>query len=207
MKKFKYYYVYQIRNLINNKVYVGAHQTDNLEDGYMGSGIQITRAIKKYGLDNFQKIILKFFDTAEAMFGEEAEIVDRDFVLREDTYNLCEGGYGGQWSVGRVENGLKNARESLFIYSEEAKEKVRQYNMSEKALAHRRSVASLGNKASRTKEAITKKKATMRQNKHSQGKKNSQFGTMWITDGTSNRKIGKNEQVPEGWKRGRRIKK
>ena len=35
------------------------------------------------------------------------------------------------------------------------------------------------------------------------GDKNTQFGTMWITDGTHNRKIPKSELVPPGWTRGR----
>lgn len=35
------------------------------------------------------------------------------------------------------------------------------------------------------------------------GSKNSQFGTMWITDGTSNKKVQKNSTIPEGWRKGR----
>lgn len=40
---------------------------------------------------------------------------------------------------------------------------------------------------------------------HQQGKKNSQFGTMWITDGVNNRKIKKNDLVPEGYWKGRTL--
>ena len=35
------------------------------------------------------------------------------------------------------------------------------------------------------------------------GEKNSQFGTMWISDGVTNRKIKKNETIPPGWQKGR----
>ena len=35
---------------------------------------------------------------------------------------------------------------------------------------------------------------------------NSQFGTCWITNGSSNMKINKNESIPEGWSLGRKIK-
>ena len=45
----KYYYLYKITNLINNKFYIGVHETDNINDGYMGSGRAIRAAIEKYG--------------------------------------------------------------------------------------------------------------------------------------------------------------
>ena len=35
------------------------------------------------------------------------------------------------------------------------------------------------------------------------GSGNSQYGTMWITDGNNNKKIKKDQKIPENWTKGR----
>jgi len=82
------YCVYKITNKVNQKIYVGCHKTDDLDDGYMGSGKPIKRAIEKYGIDNFKKEILKIFDNQKDAEEYEAQLVNKDFTLREDTYDV-----------------------------------------------------------------------------------------------------------------------
>ena len=67
----RYNYFYKITNLVNQNFYYGIHSTDNLEDGYMGSGTLLHRAFKQYGVENFQKDIIKFFDTREDLANYE----------------------------------------------------------------------------------------------------------------------------------------
>jgi hypothetical protein len=90
-----YYTVYKITNIKNGNIYVGVHRTTDLNDAYMGSGGQIKKAIKLYGLANFKKEYIAIFDNAEEMFNMESEIVNVHFTKRKDTYNVCPGGVKG----------------------------------------------------------------------------------------------------------------
>lgn len=90
----KYYTIYQTTNLINNKIYIGLHTTENLNDSYLGSGIFLKKAIQKYGRENFKKEILFVFDNKKDMITKEKELVTETFVVRKDTYNMSKGGYG-----------------------------------------------------------------------------------------------------------------
>ncbi len=62
-----HYIVYQTTNLIDRKVYRGKHQTEILDDGYLGSGKHLQRAIAKHGIENFQREILYQFDNENEM--------------------------------------------------------------------------------------------------------------------------------------------
>ena len=93
----KHYLVYQITNLVNDKIYIGIHSTDDVDDGYMGSGRLMKLAIKTYGIRNFKKEILFDFDNPEEMILKESELVDRKFIARKDVYNIILGGVG--WNV------------------------------------------------------------------------------------------------------------
>ena len=87
-----YHYIYKITNLINGKIYIGQHTTSNLDDGYMGSGKILIRAIKKYGVGNFRKEIQGFYEDIDELNYMERLFVDQTFVDRCDTYNLTLGG-------------------------------------------------------------------------------------------------------------------
>ena len=87
-----FFIIYETTNLINGKIYRGCHKTDNLDDGYLGSGGNLIKAIKKYGKDNFERTILHYCNSLEEMIAKEAECVNEEFVKRIDTYNQQTGG-------------------------------------------------------------------------------------------------------------------
>ncbi|MBQ4479153.1 MAG: GIY-YIG nuclease family protein [Victivallales bacterium] len=88
----KFYYFYKITNRINGKFYFGVHGTDNLEDGYMGSGVALKRAYIKYGIENFSKEILAFFSNADEMYSFEEYFVNDSLVADHNCYNMVKGG-------------------------------------------------------------------------------------------------------------------
>ena len=98
-KQKKYYLIYQITNNLNHKIYIGKHVTNKLDDDYFGSGIRLQKAIKKYGPENFTKTILIVLYNEDEMNLLEKMVVNENFLKRDDVYNLCEGGQGGDtWS-------------------------------------------------------------------------------------------------------------
>ena len=86
---------YKIENNLNGCFYYGVHKTNDPSDGYMGSGVRICNAIKKYGKENFTKNVLKYFDTYEQALEYEAEFVNETLLQDPSCYNLITGGRGG----------------------------------------------------------------------------------------------------------------
>lgn len=72
---FKNHIIYKITNIKTGKIYAGYHQTNDINDGYIGSGKSIKKAIEKYGIESFKKEILKIFKTKE-----EAEKYKNSFI-------------------------------------------------------------------------------------------------------------------------------
>ena len=100
------YIVYQTVCKVNNKIYIGVHSTESdYFDGYIGNGVSIYRpatymnpktrfqyAVKKYGIKNFIRTTIREFDNEKDAYKLEEELVNKDFLKREDVYNLALGG-------------------------------------------------------------------------------------------------------------------
>lgn len=75
-----FYLVYKIIQLSTHREYIGQHQTDNLNDGYMGSGTLIAPAVEANPTD-FVKTILWYCDSADEMNELEAALVTEEYLL------------------------------------------------------------------------------------------------------------------------------
>jgi hypothetical protein len=213
------HYVYMVENLINEKIYIGKHTTDDLDDGYMGSGKILTRAIAKHGLENFRKTILSFFDTEEHAYEFEKSLVTKEFVMREDTYNLTCGGSGSWYAMNSNEEARKekNKRAAQLGFLQCWNDEVFRQRASKRATDLWKKLWKEGklkhcdwtgkNHSLETREKMSK---THQENQHQLGDKNSQFGTCWVhnIEQKSCKKIKLEElqfHLDNGWIKGRKM--
>ena len=204
--------VYKTICLPTGKYYIGKHQTEDPNDDYLGSGKILQRAINKYGKENFRKDVLFIFETEEEMNEKEAELVDpRD----PKSMNLCPGGQGGFGYINK--NRFQHTSEAI---------KKRMASRS-KNINWLKSVREIGRKQLKKIEHIRKRvlkekypngvwygkthtqeskdKIGKANSEKQRGSNNSQFGSIWITNGKENRKIKKDENIPIGWNKGRKL--
>jgi len=85
--------IYKTTNLINEKIYIGQDSRNNQD--YLGSGVLINRAIKKYGKENFKKEVICECSSKGELNKKEIywikTLKSRDSKIG---YNLTDGGDG-----------------------------------------------------------------------------------------------------------------
>ena len=211
-----FYTVYKITNKVNGKIYIGVHKTSDLNDGYMGSGKLIKAAIEKYGIENFDREYLKVFDNPEDMFNMESELVNEEFVSRDDTYNLKIGGEGG-WdhiNSNKLNGYSTNKANQVWLIKLENDKAFK-----DSLIEHLTIISAIGvNKCkelypcgtffTRTHSDETKAKMSEKA-KLRVGEKNSSYGSVWIMNYETHesKKIKKTDEIPAGWIKGRKLNK
>jgi hypothetical protein len=217
-----FYYLYKITNTVNNKIYIGVHQTEDIDDGYMGSGKILTAAIKKYGIENFTKEILEVFNDAQSMFNREKEIVTEDFVARDDVYNIKVGGFGG-WDyvnrmnlrvpIGLTEQGRQKcsqagqrSRDQKFGLFSLSKEELEAASLKGRSKVLEKYPQGTFKGRLHTEESKNKIKQSIKGKQV--GERNSQFGKRWIhnLEIKKSMKIAKSDPLPPGWHEGRKMR-
>ena len=185
------------------------HSTDNLEDGYIGSGKQLWRSVNKHGKENHVTEILETLPDRSSLREREKEIVNEEFLKDKLCMNLMTGGHGGFISEEHYDKMKSLSKEYMKNRwkDEEYRKRASAQNSINAKKNHAKGILKApdwtGKKHS--KETILK----MKESKigHGAGSTNSQFGKCWITNGIESNKIMKGDQIPEGWRLGRTIKK
>lgn len=114
MKEKKYNYLYKVTCKIDDSVYIGVHSTNNLNDGYKGSGTLLKRKIEKHGWDNFTKEILSHYETRKEVLAAEAAHVNHAFLKLEHVMNLVAGGGGWQTPLAGKAKRIYTQREKKY---------------------------------------------------------------------------------------------
>ena len=211
-----FHIIYKITNLVNDKIYIGAHSTNDIDDNYMGSGHALRNAQKKYGIENFTKEILHVFDSSDEMYHKEAEIVTESFCDRKDNYNVRVGGIGG-WNhyLGTEQhkksssNGGKSSAKILkeFIKEQKANNTEWWQNRLKKIIETNQKNTERG-VLNGWKNYTDEERETRRQNlsQMQQGSNNCQYGRYWISHPETKevKRINSDESIPEGWVRGKK---
>jgi hypothetical protein len=120
-------YIYKIINKINGKWYIG--KTNGQDPSYMGSGKILKQAYKKYGKENFEKVILETCSTEEELNLREIQWINStNATIDPMSYNLVEGGTGGDRSkfvnyskIDRTNYKMEGARHWINSLSSEEK--------------------------------------------------------------------------------------
>lgn len=126
------YVVYKVKNTLNNKIYIGVHKTEDINDSYLGSGVMIKKAVEKYGAECFEKDILHICETRKEAYSLEREYVDEKFIANQKTYNLRLGGMGGsaknrKFSEShrkKLSEAAKKRVHTMWMYDDKKKEEI-----------------------------------------------------------------------------------
>jgi hypothetical protein len=193
------------------------HSTDNLEDGYLGSGKRLWRSINYHGKENHEKVILEYCKNRVELKKREKEIVNEQLLSEELCMNLKPGGDGGfvneEHRLKFIES-LKKSQKEAIKNSHISMAKLRKNNPEwisnlknkiSKGLKNN-PIISGGTFTNKRHTDETKKKISEKA-KERVGEKNSQYGTCWVYRNGVNKKIKKDllsHYENDGWIKGRK---
>lgn len=83
---------YLTLHLQSGRFYIGIHSTDDPDDGYLGSGPDLIKAIRANGQDQFKRFEIARFDSRAAASEWEAAVVTSEVVKNPMSFNLAVGG-------------------------------------------------------------------------------------------------------------------
>lgn len=208
------YYTYELIDPRNNKVfYVGKGYKNRMyshfntvKSGQILRNTKLNNKLKKLIKENLKPLYRKIeTDIEQVAFDKEIELIE--FYGKENLCNLTDGGRGGmppftkeeerQWHIkGAIATNKIRTKYFQKKYKEDKKFKAKMVKSWSNAQKKRYKTQDNPMKDRKHSEE-SRKKMSISQS----GEKNSQFGTIWITNGVENRKT--KNKIPKGWAQGR----
>jgi group I intron endonuclease len=170
--------IYKTTNLLNGKFYIGKDEKNN--PNYLGSGLYLKRAVKKYGIESFKKEIIEICPTREELNIREKYWIE---TLSATTtgYNIAEGGTGGK-TTPVVHNKGKTYEELYGVEkAKELKEKKRLATLGKKLTDDVKEKIREGNKGKKVSD-----ETKLKQSNANKGKKVSDETKQKISKSVSN---------------------
>lgn len=212
-KKQKHYLIYQTTNLVNGKIYIGKHETFNIEDKYFGSGKYLLNAINKHGIENFEFKILIDLKNKEEMNLLEELVVTEEFCARPDTYNIKIGGEGG-WELEihdekRKKNAALALKRKIQEMTIEQFHELQEQSRKNSLKWHQNHPGYFAGERNPMYGHVYTNETRRKMSINQTGSRNSQYGKMWICNDLTGEsvRIMKTDPIPEGWRKGRICKK
>lgn len=135
-----YGYIYESKNKINGKKYIGQHKSNIFENTkYIGSGIIIKTAIKKYGKENFEVRLLEECSSKKEL-NEKEKYWIKYFNADNDNnyYNMTKGGDGNTDGIGwKGKHHTKQAKEKIGLAHKNKKIAEEQINKYKNTISKR----------------------------------------------------------------------
>ena len=189
--------IYGLKNKINNKWYVGQsiysiksrwkeyHRPDRCK-----GQTKLYKALKKYGIDNFDKIVLEECLPDRQILDSREDYWIRNYDSVENGYNCRYGGANGKMS-----------KESVQKIKDWNNDPVNKKMKSDKMVEYIKNRGHRGHNSIGTKHDA---QARIKMASHDRsGKKSPSFGKIWIHNGVESKKIPKDSYMPDGFVRGR----
>jgi hypothetical protein len=188
------------------------HSTDNLDDGYIGSGKILGYSRNKYGDENHIIERLEFVSSRDELKRREKEIVNEELLAHPLNINLKYGGEGG-WDHIDGSHLTKEIRSCGGKSAMAALNKIRvadteEGRMFRSKLSKSMSIAKTGKPSKGIIHSVeTKKKIAESMKAKQDGNRNSQHGTRWVNKNNTPLKIKESqltEYLSDGYSLGRK---
>ena len=197
-----YGYIYVTTNLVNGKQYVGQKRSATfLAEKYLGSGVVLLKAVRKYGAATFEVELLETAESQAELDELEVKYISEYRKQGASLYNIANGGYTTGGYLGNTTKGkvwVNNGNEHLMIDKSELPNYL-DCGYSRGSLNTKNYIWITNGKETKHIPASSLPEYIEAGYERGRGGSNK----MWITNGIENRCINISDNIPEGFRKGR----